>query len=115
MEQDMNKEVSEFIGRLTELSRQLGEIFRTGDIGTLSAMNKTVKEMYRIQHGCKASALQSVDEECKVIYGNFDMLIAVLRTTENGEIDKGAQTAIGKFLHNINEAVVNIAAMYGLV
>lgn len=115
MEQEANKEVLDFIKELTALSGQLGEIFRTGNAAKISEMNRTVKEMYRIQHQSEEYALQSVDEDCKVIYGNFDMLIAVLRTTENGEIDRGAQKAVGKFLHNINEAVVNIASAFGLV
>ncbi len=113
--QEVTQEIIDFIDRLTELSGQLGEVYKTGNIALLSDMNRTVKELYRIQHGSEQSALKDIDGECDVIYGNFDMLVAVLKTTENGEIDKGAQTAIGKFLHNINEAVVNIAAMFGLV
>lgn len=113
--EELTKEVADFLDRLTHLSKQLGEIFRTGNIALLLEMNGTVKELYRIQHGSSHSALQAVEEECKVIYGNFDMMIAVLKTTEDGEIDKGAQGAIGKFLHNINDAVVNIASMFGLI
>ncbi len=115
MQEEITQEVIDFIGQLTELSKQLGEVYKSGNIGLLSNMNRTIKELYRIQHGSENKTLQEIDEECKVIYGNFDMLVAVLKTTENGEIDKGAQSAVGKFLHNINEAVVNIAAMFGLV
>ena len=43
------------------------------------------------------------------------MIIAVLRTTENGEIDKGAQKAIDKLLRNIHKATVNIAGAFGLI
>ena len=115
MERTASEEVLRFIELLTNLSGQLGEIFRTGNIAAISDMNKTIKEMYRLQHGSGDSALQAVEEDCQVIYGNFDMMIAVLRTTENGVIDEGAQKALGKFLHNINEAAVNIAVTYGLV
>lgn len=59
--------------------------------------------------------LKALDPECVVIYENFDMIIKVLRTTEDGVIDEGAQKAINKFLHNIDEAVVNIAGAVGLV
>lgn len=115
MENEITKEVQEFIDALTALSAQLGNIFRSGDISILGEMNTTIKRMYRVQHGSTQSALSNIEEECKVIYGNFDMMIAVLRTTEEDEIDRGAQKAIGKFLHNINEATVNIAAMFGLI
>lgn len=43
------------------------------------------------------------------------MIIRLLRTTEDGVIDAAAQKALNKFLHNIDEAVVNIAAAVGLV
>ena len=43
------------------------------------------------------------------------MIVKILRTTEDGVIDSGAQKAINKFLHNIDEAVVNIAGAVGLV
>ncbi len=115
MEEQASKEVLAFLEQLMKLNRALVEIFKTANVELFTDMNKTIKEMYRIQHGSEDPALKAIDEECKVIYMNFDMIISVLRTTEDGEIDKGAENALNKFLHNINEATVNIAAMFGLI
>ena len=43
------------------------------------------------------------------------MIVSVLRTTENGVIDAGAQTALNRLLHNIDRAVIRIAQTYGLI
>ena len=43
------------------------------------------------------------------------MIVKVLRTTEDGVIDNRYTYRLNKFLHNIDEAVVNIAAAVGLV
>lgn len=113
--EEISREAAAFIKELTDLCGQLGSIYKTGELSVLSEMNRTIKELHRIQHGSKDSALEAVGEECRVIYANFDMIVALLKTTENGEIDRAAQTATGRFLHNINTAAVNIASMLGLV
>ncbi len=110
-----NTELTAFIGQLAELNRELVEIFHTGNAGLFTDLNRTIKEMYRLQHGKEDDAFMTIGPDCEVIYRNFDMLVAVLRTTENGEIDRGAQTAVNKFLHNITDAACNIAAIFGLV
>ena len=43
------------------------------------------------------------------------MIVKVLRTTEDGVIDAGAQKALNKFLHNVDAAVIEIAQAFGLV
>lgn len=115
MEDRISKEVQDFIDCLLELNRQIVGLFQTSDLTLFTKINKTIKEMYRIQNGSEEEALVAAEEECRIIYTNFDMIVKVLRTTENGEIDRGAETAINRFLHNIHEATVNIAAMYGLI
>ncbi len=114
MEKDQER-LTAFIELLAQLNKELAAIVRTGDPSVLGDMNATVKGMYAIQHGNEDDAFQTIDPDCEVIYRNFDMIVAVLKTTENGEIDAGAQKALNKFLHNINEAVINIVTLFGLV
>lgn len=110
-----SRETLDFVGKVAELNRQLADVFNSGNVEIFTQMNGTIKEIYALQHGSEDYILQSVDEDCAVIYGNFDMIIAVLRTTENGEIDRGAQKAIDKLLRNIHKATVNIAGAFGLI
>ena len=77
-------------------------------------MNDAIKKMHAVHHGSKDAVLEAVDPECAVIYGNFDMIVKLLRTTD-GEVDAATQKGLNKLLHNIDEAVVNIAAAVGLV
>lgn len=109
------EEIQTFSEQLVRLNATMKELFTSGNVALFTEMNRAVKEMYDIQHASKEPALQAIADDCEVIYGNFNMIIAVLRTTEGGVIDKGAQTALNKFLHNIDEAVVAIASAFGLV
>lgn len=115
MNGEASKEVVAFAEQLVQLNATMKTLFESGNIELIGEMNKTVKEMHRIQYGSADTVMKAIEPECAVIYGNFDMMIAVLRTTEDGVIDSGAQTALNKFLHNIDEAVVNIAAAFGMV
>ncbi|MBO5045926.1 MAG: hypothetical protein J6C93_03550 [Clostridia bacterium] len=110
-----NSQILAFLEQLVKLNQTLAKIFKSGDISHLTEMNAVIKEMYRLQHGSEDDAFRLIDEDCKIIYGNFDMLIAVLRTTEDGELDGGAQTALNKLLGNIHDASVSIATVFGLV
>ncbi len=105
----------EFVRALYSLNQTMKRLFDSGDVSFFTEMNATVKEMYRLQHASEDPVMQALDVECSIVYRNFDMIVAVLRTTENGEIDRAAQAAINKFLHNIDDAVVNIAAALGVV
>ena len=104
----------EFIKQLSALNGEIVGLLDTGNVELFTDMNQTVKELYRLQHGSEDDAFVTIDPDCEVIYRNFDMIIAVLRSTEDGVIDAGAQKAINKFLHNIHEAVVNIVSLFGL-
>lgn len=115
MEEEASKEVTEFLTRLVRLNGTMQQLFATGNVALFTEMNAAIKQMHAVQHGSKDKVLEALDPECVVIYENFDMIIKILRTTEDGVIDAGAQKAINKFLHNIDEAVVNIAGAVGLV
>ena len=115
MDMEASKELTAFVEQLVRLNGAMAKLFESGDVTLFTEMNKAIKEMHRLQHGSQDKVLAALDPECVVIYGNFDMIISVLRTTEEGVIDKGAQGAINKFLHNIDEAVVNIAGALGIV
>ena len=115
MDEQASSEVIAFASELVRLNGTMSELFKSGNVALFSEMNKAIKEMYRLQHGSSDSVFEAIEPDCAVIYGNFDMIIAVLRTTEDGVIDKGAQGALNKFLHNIDEAVVNIASALGIV
>lgn len=113
--EEESKEVTEFLTQLVRLNGTMQQLFATGNVALFTEMNAAIKQMHAVQHGSKDKVLEALDPECVVIYENFDMIIKILRTTEDGVIDAGAQKAINKFLHNIDEAVVNIAGAVGLV
>lgn len=115
MENTENKQTVAFIQQLYALNQTVAAIFRSGDMELFTQLNQIVKEMYALQNGSEEIPLQAVEEDCQVIYKNFDMIVSVLRTTEEGVIDAGAQSALNKFLHNIHEASVLIATAFGLI
>ena len=115
MDGEASKEVTEFLTQLVRLNGTMQQLFATGNVALFTEMNDAIKKMHAVQHGNRDAVLEALDPECVVIYGNFDMIIKILRTTEDGVIDGGAQKAINKFLHNIDEGVVNIAGAVGLV
>lgn len=114
MAQD-NQLLVEFLEQLSTLAKQIKEVIETGNVARFTDINRTVKEIYRIEKGGGDEAFALVTEDCEVIYRNFDMLVKVLRTTEDGVIDAGAQKAIDRFLHNMHGAILNIATVFGLI
>ena len=58
MEEQASKEVLAFLEQLMKLNRALVEIFKTANVELFTDMNKTIKEMYRIQHGSEDPALK---------------------------------------------------------
>lgn len=115
MMQEANAQHIAFIEQLVRLNGTMAELFKSGNLELFTEMNKAIKELHSIQHGSEDEVFKAIDPDCEVIYENFDMIIAVLRTTEEGVIDPGAQKALNKFLHNIDDAVVNIASQLGVV
>lgn len=114
MDNELSKDTEEFLVQLVRLNGTMKELFSSGNIEIFPEMNDAIKKMHAVQHGSKDAVLEAVDPECAVIYGNFDMIVKLLRTTD-GEIDAATQKGLNKLLHNIDEAVVNIAAAVGLV
>ena len=114
MDNELSKDTEEFLVQLVRLNGTMKELFPSGNIELFPEMNDAIKKMHAVQHGSKDAVLEAVDPECAVIYGNFDMIVKLLRTTD-GEIDAATQKGLNKLLHNIDEAVVNIAAAVGLV
>ena len=112
---NLNEVQEAFVRVLYSLNRTMKQLFDSGNVALFTEINAEVKELYRLQHTSGDPVLQAIDGECNIIYHNFDMIVAVLRTTENGDIDAGAQSAINKFLHNIDDSVVNIASALGVV
>ncbi len=106
---ELSQEQELFVRALFSLNQTMKKLFDSGNIGLFTEMNAEIKQIYDLQHTSADPVLRALDIECGVIYRNFDMIVAVLRTTENGEIDIGAQAALNKFLHNIDDSVVNIA------
>ena len=114
MDNELSKDTEEFLVQLVRLNGTMKELFSSGNIELFPEMNDAIKKMHAVQHGSKDAVLEAVDPECAVIYGNFDMIVKLLRTTD-GEIDAATQKGLNKLLHNLDEAVVNIAAAVGLV
>lgn len=110
-----SNDLQQFCEQLVRLNATMKQLFDTGNIELFPEMNAAIKEMHRIQMTSKEPALASLNREGEIIYKNFDMIIAVLRTTEGGEIDGGAQTALNRLLHNIDSAVIEIAKALELV
>ena len=104
-----------FAQQLVRLNATMKELFDKGNLALFTEMNQAIKEMHRIEATSKEPVLKALHADTEIIYKNFDMIIAVLRTTEDGEIDEGAQTALNRLLHNIDTAVVSIATALELV
>ena len=58
VEVEGNEKLQRFIQLLSELNQQTVELLRTGNTEQLLSLNKTIEEMYSIQHGNKAAELR---------------------------------------------------------
>ena len=115
-----NEKILAFCTQLVRINGTLAELFKSGNLALIGELNAAIKELHAVQSDHSEPVFEAVEEECKVIYVNSDMVVKLLRTTEegmteDGMIDAGAQKALNKFLHNIDEAVVNIAGALGIV
>ena len=97
---ELSETHKQFISALFALNKTMEELFASGNVALFTEMNAEIKELHRLQSGSEDPVMKA---------------LAVLRTTEDGTIDAGAQSALNKFLHNIDEAVVNIASALGVV
>ena len=115
VEVEGNEKLQRFIQLLSELNQQTVELLRTGNTEQLLSLNKTIEEMYSIQHGSDAPEYTEIEEDSQVIYKNFNAIITMINSNENGELDQATSNAVKIFLHSIFEAGVNIIRTYGLV
>lgn len=111
----MTKDVERMAEQLVRLNATMKELFDRGNVALFGEMNAAIKEIHKIEKEADSPAIRAVSVDLGIIYENFDMIIAVLRTTEDGVIDSGAQTALNRLLHNIDLSVINIARAFGLV
>ena len=109
-----NVKLQRFIELLSVLNRQCVEILKTGNTKILFAMNDTVEEMYSLQHGGTEDAYTAIEEDAQIIYKNFNAVIAMVQSNEDGKTDATTSLAVKKFLHNIFDANVRIVLAYGL-
>ena len=109
-----NVKLQRFIELLCDLNHQCADFLKSGDAEILYAMNDTVEEMYSIQHEGKEDAYTAIEEDAQCIYKNFNAIITMINSNENGRLDQATSDAVKVFLHNIFEANVNIVRTYGL-
>ena len=110
-----NEKLQRFIQLLSDLNNETAEVFSTGKTDIFHKMNDTILEMYSIQHTGEEEAYTAIEEDCQIIYQNFNAIIAMLKSNESIFIDNATNTAVKKFLQNIFDADINILTAYGLV
>ena len=111
----MTKDVERMAEQLVRLNACMKELFDKGNVALFTEMNAAIKEIHKIEREADSPAICSVSVDLGIIYENFDMIIAVLRTTEDGVIDPAAQTALNRLLHNIDTSVIKIARAFEIV
>ena len=104
-----------FCEQLVRLNAAMKELFEKGNLALFTEMNLAIKEMHRIEATGKDPAFAALSADTEIVYKNFDMIIAVLRTTEDGVIDSAAQTALNRLLHNIDLSVIKIAREFEMI
>lgn len=110
-----NEKLQRFIRLLSDLNHETAEVFSTGKTEILHKMNNTILEMYSIQHGALEEAYTAIEEDCQVIYKNFNAIVAMMRSNETDKADVATSNAVKKFLQNIFDANIRIITAYGLV
>ncbi|MBR4943236.1 MAG: hypothetical protein IKZ28_04315 [Clostridia bacterium] len=109
-----NVKLQRFIQLLADLNHEAVAMIKTGDMQLLYQMNDTVEEMYAIQSVGEEDAYTAIEEDMQAICKNFNAMVAMVESNENGKLDDATSVAVKKFLHNIFEANVRIVVAYGL-
>ena len=109
-----NLPLQRFIQLLADLNHQSADMLKTGNMQILTAMNKTIEEMYAIQSVGTEDAYTAIDEDMQIICKNFDAITAMLQSNESDRPDKETSSAVKKFVRNIFDATVRIIYAYGL-
>jgi len=110
-----NEKLQRFIQLLSNLNHETAEVFASGKTEIFHRMNDTILEMYSIQHTGEEDAYTAIEEDCQIIYQNFNAIVAMLESNESLFIDNATNTAVKKFLHNIFDANIRILTAYGLI
>ena len=111
----MTKDVERMAEQLVRLNACMKELFDKGNVALFTEMNAAIREIHKIERASDSPAIRAVGVDLGIIYENFDMIIAVLRTTEDGVIDSAAQTALNRLLHNIDLSVIKIAREFEMI
>ena len=114
VELEGNENLQRFIQLLCDLNNEAAELLKSGNMETLFAMNDTVEEMFGIQNGSEAVEYTIIDEDCQIIYKNFNAIITMIQSNESDEMDAATSEAVKMFVKNIFEANVRIVRTYGL-
>ena len=109
-----NVQLQRFIALLADLNHQSAAFLQAGNPEILSAMNKTVEDMYEIQRVGTEDAYTAIDEDMQSICKNFNAAVAMMQSNETSKIDMATFVAVKKFVRNIFEATVRIIHAYGL-
>ena len=109
-----NLPLQRFIQLLADLNHQSADMIKTGDMTILPKMNKTIEEMYAIQHDGTEDAYTAIEEDMQIICKNFNATAAMINSNEKGMVDAATVGAVIKFVHNIFDATVRIIYAYGL-
>ena len=109
-----NVQLQRFITLLAELNHLSADIIKTGDSAILEKMNPVVEEMYAIQSVGTEDAYTAIEDDMQAICKNFNAVVTMVNSNENGRADKVTSSAVKKFLHNIFDATVRIVYAYGL-
>ena len=110
-----NEKLQRFIRLLSDLNHEIAEVFSTGRTEVFSRMNETVLEIHSIQQNGTEEAYTAIEEDCQIIYRNFDAIVAMLKSNESLFFDNATNTAVKKFLENMFGALLHILQSYGLV
>ncbi len=109
-----NVQLQRFIELLAQLNHLSADIIKTGDAEILQKINPVVEEMYAIQSVGTEDAYTAIDEDMQAICKNFNAVVTMVNSNENGRADAVTSSAVKKFLHNIFDATVRIVYAYGL-
>lgn len=109
-----NEKLQRFIRLLSDLNHQTVQALKTGDTKIFAEMNKTVEEMYAIQHTGTEDAYTAIEDDMQIIYKNFNAVVTMIESNEKAAFDQTTGLAVKKFLHNIFDANVRIVYAYGL-
>lgn len=109
-----NVQLQRFISFLADLNHQSAAYLQSSNRDILSAMNKTVEDMYAIQRVGTEDAYTAIDDDMQAICKNFNAAVAMMQSNEKAAIDMATFVAVKKFVRNIFDATVRIIHAYGL-